>query len=405
MLTQEELRKIISSQVENIKSSKEWIKRDSFGDINLNSKFATIISGIRRCGKSTLAEQIIKKSDKFYYFNFEDIRVSNFEVTDFERLDNAFYDEIGATDYYFFDEIQNVPKWELYVRTLLNKNKKIIVTGSNASLLSQELGTKLTGRNLRYELFPFSFKEFCSFKKIKPNLESFKQYFTLGGFPEYLKGENKKMLQDLLFDILNRDIISRYGIKNSTELKNLTNYLLTNISKTFSYNNLKKTLGLKSINSVISFVSYLENSYLIFTIPKFDYSLKKQLVNPKKVYAIDLGLVRVNSSSFSEDYGRLLENQVFLGLRRKTKEIFYFQDKKECDFVVKKGSDIISAIQVCYKLDSENKGREIEGLIEAMSMFKLKEGLILTLDQEEEMKIKDKKIIIQPVWKWLLKEE
>jgi predicted AAA+ superfamily ATPase len=162
--------------------------------------------------------------------------------------------------------------------------------------------------------------------------------------------------------------------------------------------------GLGSVNSAISFVSFFEDSYMLFTVPKFDYSIKKQIINQKKVYSIDNGFSMVNTGSFSENKGRMLENIVFLALRRKHKEIFYFQQTGECDFVIKEGTKITKSIQVCYNLTEQNKDREINGLLESMKEFKLNRGLILTYNQDDEFKIEDKTIKVLPVWKWLLEE-
>jgi predicted AAA+ superfamily ATPase len=164
---------------------------------------------------------------------------------------------------------------------------------------------------------------------------------------------------------------------------------------------LAKTFNLGSTNSAIAFVSYLEDSYLLFTVSKFDYSLKKQAVNPKKVYLIDNGLADVNSVLFSSNKGRMLENCVFLELRRGGKEIFYFRENKECDFLVKERNAIVGAIQVCYELNEDNKQREIDGLVEALKKFDLPQGTILTLDQQDEVEISGKTIKIYPVWRWL----
>ena len=169
-------------------------------------------------------------------------------------------------------------------------------------------------------------------------------------------------------------------------------------------NSLRKMLEVKSVQTILDYISYLEDSYLIFTIPKFSYSYKKQQVNPKKVYSIDNGISYTNSVSFSKDKGKMLENNVFLNLRKKYKEIFYFQKNKECDFIIKDKEKVIQAIQVCYKFNRENKDREIKGLLEAMNELKLKQGLILTFNQEDKFEIKGKKIILMPVWKWLLEE-
>lgn len=395
------LKAIVKSQRQDILFAKS-VEREMLNEIDIEMPFALVISGIRRCGKSTLLHQIMRKIRGFYYFNFEDPRAVNFELEDFQKLDNIFMDEYGAQKYYLFDEIQNVQKWELFVRSILDKNKHAIITGSNASLLSKELGTRLTGRYIRYELFPFSFEEFLKLTNKKPSADSFEGYFIKGGFPEYLKIGKAEILQELLNDIISRDIVIRHKIRSIKTLKEMALYLLSNVGKEFSYNSLKKTFGLGSINSAISFVSYFEDSYLLFTVPKFDYSLKKQLVNPKKVYSIDNGLSNVNSASFSEDKGKMLENMAFLNLRRQYKDIYYFQEKSECDFVVKEGTKITKAIQVCYELNDDNKAREINGLAEAMDKFNLKEGLILTFNQDDETRAGPKRVIVRPVWKWLL---
>ncbi len=389
-------------QKDSLKTRLKGIPREKLQSIKVEVPFAIVISGIRRCGKSTLLKQLMNTNKKFYYFNFEDPKVVSFELRDFERLDEVFVEEFGKCDYYFFDEIQNVEKWELYTRSLLDNKKFVVITGSNASLLSRELGTRLTGRHLNYELFPFSYKEFMSSKKLKEGIKSFEEYLNKGGFPEYLNIEQSEILHELLRDVLSRDVSLRHNIKNLKTLNELAIYLLTNSGKEFSYNKLKKIFQLGSTNTVISFVSYFEDSYLLFTLPKFDYSLKKQIANPKKIYSIDNGLSKANSASFSEDKGKMFENMVFINLRKKYKDIFYFQNKRECDFLIKDREKIIQAIQVCYKFNDENQEREVKGLLEAMQELKLEEGLILTYNQEDKIKIEGKKIIVKPVWKWLL---
>lgn len=401
MILKNILKKVVKSQKDEIKSD-YGIKREKLDEINVEIPHAIIIAGIRRCGKSTLLKQLMKEMKNYNYFNFEDPRVLKFDINDFEKLVEIFKEENKENNNYFFDEIQNIEKWEIFVRNMLDKKKRFIITGSNASLLSKELGTKLTGRHLRYELFPFSYKEMLKLTKKSASLKSFDIYMSKGGFPEYLKYKKLEILQELFNDIIERDIVVRYKLRDSKIIKEIAVFLLTNIGKEFSYNSLKKMFNLGSTNSITSYVSYFENSYLLFTVPKFDYSLKKQLVNPKKVYSIDTGFSNANSASFSLDKGRVLENIVFLQLRRKNKQIYYFREEKECDFVVKEREKIIEAVQVCYKLDDSNKERELTGLLEAMNKFHLKEGLILTYDQTDEFKIKGKKIIVMPTWKWLL---
>ena len=296
-----------------------------------------------------------------------------------------FKENFGESDHYFFDEIQNVPEWERFIRQKHDEGKKIIITGSNASLLSRELGTKLTGRHLTYELFPFSYKEMLKLKGKKESIKTLREYLNKGGFPEYLKYEKTEILQELLKDILARDIIVRHKLKDSKIIKELTIYLISNIGKEFSYNKLKEYFNTGSTNTIISYISFLEDSFVLFTVPRFDYSLKKQIINPKKIYAIDTGLIRANTTSFTLDDGRIIENAVFLHLRKKYKEIFYYKGNRECDFLIKEGTKITHAVQVCNILTEENKQREIEGLQEAMQKFNLKKGTIITMDQKDKI--------------------
>lgn len=398
MILKETLKKTVELQKAEIKEKELGIKRELLTDIDLNVPHATILSGIRRCGKSTLLRQIMQKTKNFHYFNFEDPRAIKFEISDFEKLNDSLKEVNGDCDYYFFDEIQNVDGWERFVRKLLDSKKKCIITGSNASLLSKELGTKLTGRHLTYELFPFSYEEMLKLIRKKPSLKLFEIYFEKGGFPDYLKYNKIEILQNLFSDIVDRDVVVRHNLKDEKSVKRLALYLLTNIGKEFSYNKLTKYFKFGSTNSVISYINYFEDSYLLFTIPRFDYSLKKQLVHPKKIYTIDVGFSNANSASFSEDKGRILENLVYLHLRKKNKNIFYFKEKGECDFVVKERERIVKALQVCYNLTEDNKDREIGGLKEAMEKFKLSQGTIVTFNQED--KIGNIKVI--PIWKWLL---
>jgi len=400
MMLKETLRSIVKAQQRELKSSEQGIERAMAQKIDLLLPFAVILSGIRRCGKSTLLRQVMAATNSSYYFNFEDPRATSFELNDFQKLDEIFSEEYDESDNYFFDEIQNVEKWELFVRTMLDKKKHFFITGSNASLMSKELGTRLTGRHLKQELFPFSYCEFLNFTSRKKGADSFGEYMRKGGFPEYLKYGRSDILQELFNDIIMRDIVVRHKLRSPKAIKEMALFLISNIGVEFSYNNLAKAFSLGSTNSAIAFVSYLEDSYLLFTVSKFDYSLKKQAVNPKKIYLIDNGLADVNSISFSSNMGRMLENSVFLELRRAGKEVFYFRENKECDFLVKEKNAIVNAIQVCYELNEDNKKREFEGLIEAMEKFDLPEGLVLTYDQADELEISGKTIKIKPAWQW-----
>ena len=400
MITKETLKEVIISQREYLEKLNVGTPREN--EIKIIDSFAILITGIRRCGKSTLLHQVLKKQKKGYYINLEDPRLEGFSLTDFNKIEQIMKELYGEGGVYFFDEIQNIEKWEKFIRYLIDKKEKVVITGSNASLLSRELGTKLTGRHLQVELFPFSFKEFLEIKKENASIRTFEEYLNKGGFPEYVKKEEVDILHELLSDVVMKDIAVRFGIKNTIILNKMAIYLISNVGKGFSYNSIKKIFEIKSVQSVIDYISYFENAYLVFTIPKFSYSYKQQQINPKKVYSIDNGFSYANSASFSKDKGKMLENLVFLGLRRKCKEIFYFQEKNECDFLVKEKEKIIIAIQVCYDFNEDNKNREIKGLLEAMKKFGLNKGVILTYNQEDEFSIEREKIVVKPVWKWLL---
>ena len=394
-MLKETIRGIVKSQVESLKFKELGIRREKLATINTKLSHALIISGIRRCGKSTLLKQLMKDIKKPSYFSFEDPRTSNFQLSDFGLLEEIFKEEYD-TEFYFFDEIQNVKEWERYVRKFVDEKQKTIITGSNASLLSKELGTKLTGRHITYELFPFSFREFLDFKKEKASVNSLIEYMKKGGFPEYLRDNDIQLLHELVNDILARDIIIRNNLKEDKSIRSLLLYLLSNIGKEFSYNKLSNSLDIGSINTIISYISYLEDCYILFIISKIDYSYKKQLVNPKKVYCIDLGLLNT-SANINKNDGMQLENLIFIHLRMKYKDIYYHKKHKECDFIIREKNKPIMAIQVCYKLTEENQNREIEGLKEAMNEFNIPKGLIITLDQEDMVD----NIKVTPAWKWL----
>lgn len=416
------LREIVLEQDKSRKEINLGIKRLALNKISKQIKLphTVVISGIRRTGKSTLLNQIITSfyEKGVYYFNFEDERLVDFCVSDFNSLYESFLELYGERKVFFFDEIQNVPKWEVFVRRMQDKGAKFFITGSNASLLSKELGTKLTGRCISMELYPFSFHEFLAFKgyKLKINALSytaeraaikkyFSEYLRYGGMPEYLKYKDETLLKRIYEDILYRDIVARYDIKQIKTLRKLGLYFLSNIGSPFSYNNLKKTLGVGSMNTIKSYSNFLENSYLVFFISKFSYSLKQQLMAHKKVYCVDNGLAESIAFQFSKNKGKFLENLVFLELKRKYPEIYYYKTSNnlEVDFLIKSGRKDIALIQVSDNLDNEKtRQREINSLSRAMDELKLKKGLILTEDMDEEIKTNGKIILVQPIYKYLL---
>ena len=394
MLLRSEIEDVFHAQQKALKkellTSRNYLVENTF-----KGKQVEVISGIRRSGKSTLMRMIMAHyAPNVVCFNFEDSRIFGFEVSDFKKLDEL----MGETHpVYFFDEIQNVENWEIFVRQLHERGEKVFVTGSNASLLSKELGTKLTGRYLSHELFPFAYNEFLEHTNQENNLASFENYRKLGGFPEFLDTQNTDVLQTLLRDILFRDIAIRYGIRNTKTLFDIALHLLSNVGKETTYNRLRKTFGIGSTNSVSDYLKWLEDTYILFFLPRFSWSPKSVLVNPRKVYAIDTGFIQANTMSHSADSGRLLENMVYLYLRQKNTELFYFREKGECDFVVMEKGNCKQVLQVCEEIHSDNKNREINGLIEAMNFFDLEEGVIYTLDQEDEFVIEGKKIKVKKV--------
>lgn len=391
MLLLSEIEEAYRLQQERFNINLSNIERDKELQIQTQNDYVQVISGIRRSGKSTLLRQIMKKYDKVAQFNFEDPRLANFTVEDFAKLDKIIPKDVDA---YFFDEIQNVVGWEIYVRQLHDYGKKVFVTGSNASLLGKEMGTKLTGRYLSLELFPFSFEEYLKFKKMTASPESALKYLSQGGFPEYLKSENVESLQNLFKDIVLRDVAIRYGVRNTKTLVDIALFLLSNIGKETTYNRIKNIFQVGSANSVMDYLNWLEDAYLLFFLNRFSYSAKSMAVNPRKVYAIDNGLVLANTLSLQKDQGRLLENAVYIHLRNQGKKIYYFKEKHECDFVLFNREKPEAVIQMCFEIYSDNQAREFNGLLEAMEYFNLSEGDIITLNQNDTFEVNGKKITL-----------
>ncbi|WP_455607645.1 ATP-binding protein, partial [Bacteroides sp.] len=409
------LKDIIIDQKSFLPSKKTIIR--SFPEKYLNNEEIIIISGVRRCGKSVLLQQIRDRlPQKDYFFNFDDDRLGNFTVENFQQLYEVFIELYGEQNYFYFDEIQNIAGWEHFAKRLYNSGKKVFITGSNARMLSKELGTYLTGCYIAIELYPFSFSEFLDFREQQHLLgdisgtiargeiqSAFNDYLKQGGFPIYLKSEDGIVLKTLYDNILYKDVMVRNQIVNEREVKELVYYTVSNIGKPLTYTSLAKVIGVKNPTTVKNYLEYIENTYLLFSLSKLDYSVKAQLRNPKKVYAIDNALVSRLGFHFSGEEGRLLENMVYIELRRRGGEIFYHNSgNAECDFVVRDGFRVVQAIQACYLLgSSDTREREIRGIQDAMDTYQLLEGTIITNTHEEELKYGDKMIHILPAWKWL----
>lgn len=384
---------------------------------NIGTDVAVFITGVRRCGKSILA-YLISKSKKAAYVNFEDERLS-IKGSELNKVMEAIYSLKGKTEFFIFDEIQNIEGWEKFIARII-KNKKVIITGSNARLLSKELSSFLTGRHIDFVLFPFSFKEFLRYVNFEPNIyltehisrlkDYLSEYLVKGGFPLSLRLGNLFLINNYK-DIVERDVVERYKIKYPKALKEIAKYLISNSSSEISFNKLKKMLNIKSVHTVKNYISYLENAYLIFLIERFSSKLKEQFLAPKKVYCIDNGIITALSFKLSQNKGKLMENLVAIELLRRKfyfhpdYEIYYWKDyqQREVDFVVKKEDKIKYLIQVCFSIDEINtREREINSLLRADKEFKSEKMLIITWDSEEKIKINEKVIELIPLWKWLL---
>jgi predicted AAA+ superfamily ATPase len=400
MILQNQIEEVINAQQASFKAKNTGIERQVLSSLPNFENHVLIISGIRRCGKSTLLRQLYStKYQNALYLNFEDVRLAGFEVNDFNRLGKIIEEKGYKT--LFFDEIQVIDNWELFIRQKLDEQYRIIITGSNASLLSRELGTKLTGRHISIELFPFSFHEFKIFHNTTNNKKWFKKYIETGGFPEFIKHPESQLLNQLLTDILQRDIAVRYNVRDLTKLRQLAIYLISNIGKPFSGNKLTEAFNFKANSTTLEYISYMEQAYLIQLVPMFSYSLKAQSRNPKKVYTIDLGLFSQNSIVFSEENGRRLENIVFLNLRRRYQQIYYFKEKGECDFIAMKNGKPEEIIQVCWELNDLNQEREINGLLEAMKLFNKGKGTMITYNQTDQVIIEGKIIELIQAYDYL----
>jgi len=412
MITASQLEELVLTQKETFLAKDPGIPREIATGQITRTNAIIVITGIRRCGKSTLLRQLSAQYADFHYINFDDDRLMDFTVADFPSLMLVFEKITPEVKTLFVDEVQNVAGWERFIRRIHDEGYKVFLTGSNANLLSQELGTRLTGRYMKITLFPFSFREFLQFSSIGTDritvkkkaqvLAGFDRYLSGGGFPDYLKSGDPEYLKRIYDDILFRDIISRFGIREVKGFRQLAQYLVTNTANPATYNALRNTLGFKSVGSVRDYVGFLEEAYLIFEIFRYDFSLKKQYVSEKKLYCIDTGLRNAVAFRFSDDKGRLLENVVLIELLRRNKSVFFFKNPKECDFITEERGKITGAIQICFELTRENRERELAGLSAAMAVHGLDEGIVLTYLQEETIREGDAVIRVVPAWKWLI---
>ena len=392
--------------------------------INLNSKLAQVVIGVRRSGKSTLCFNALRKAGVHYaYANFDDERLEELETKDLDNVLQTLYKIYGKFDYLFLDEIQNIDGWPLFVNRLLRQRIHIIITGSNAKLLSTELATHLTGRHHKIELLPFSFKDWCSIKEVDYTRlttknkgllsKAYDEYFRQGGFPELISGEEnpKEYISTLINNIISQDIKKRYKIRNIDALKRLAHHILNETPTLIVKDTLQNIIGIKSERTLGNYLMYLNQTYLISTISKYS-SRSRERARNEKSYAIDVAFMDKRENAFSgENLGWRLETIVYLELlRRKAgteNDIYYYQGRSaEADFVVCDGNKTLAVYQVSYDISNEKtRKREIKGCIAGAKATKC-DNLFLITDHESEV-IEEYGYTIQviPIWEWLTREE
>ena len=377
--------------------------RDVLPQLPSVRNFATVVTGVRRSGKSTLLDQWTSESGgNVVSVHFDDLRLSSFSSNDFLLLYEIAKER--KVDTLVLDEVQDIVGWEKFVVGCLDRKLRVMVTGSNAKLLSREFGTKLTGRHLNIELFPFSYPEFLRFTKKRASKSSIDEYLSIGGFPAYVESRQRMVLSELFNDILCRDIVVRYSLKDAAPIKGLATFLLGHVGCRISPSRIKDSVHVASASTILEYFNYLEETYLVQRIPRFAASQKASMSAPKKVYACDTGLVSAIESIDEANLGHKLENLVYLKLRNPDDSMFYFvndADGTECDFVVERRDGTFGAVQVCWELSRDNEEREINGALRAMERFGLKEAELVTRDQSDLISEGGRIIRVVPAWKWL----
>lgn len=387
----------------------------------VTSDLIKVITGPRRAGKSVFAFLSLKGTN-FGYINFDDDQLINVKS---DELLKSIFEVYGEVKVLFFDEIQNYPNWELFINKLHRKGYNITLTGSNSNLLGKELSTSLTGRYLNYQILPFNFIEILRSKnfdihdinfeipEIKGKiLNLLSDYLKLGGYPEIVikDFDYKEYLETLIEAILFKDIVKRYNLRSPQSLYNLFLNILNSYRKEISFQSLMRNSDLNSIKSIQKYVSYLEESYLIKLLNRFSFKVKERIKAPKKIYALDNGIISSKSFRFIENYGRALENLVFVELvksgLRPNENIYYYKSKnqREIDFVIKEELRVTKLIQVVYDISNEDVlNREIKGLIDGSKETNCKELIIISWDLESKEKYNGQEINIIPFWKFLIK--
>ena len=388
--------------------------------INLKSKLAQVVIGVRRSGKSTLCFNALRKAGVHYaYANFDDERLTELETEDLDNVLQTLYKIYGKFDYLFLDEIQNIDRWPLFVNRLLRQKIHILITGSNAKLLSTELASHLTGRHHKIELFPFSFKDWCVIKGLDYTRlttknkglisKAYEEYFRQGGFPELLSNEEnpKEYISTLIDNIITQDIQKRYNIRHIDALKRLAHHILNETPTIIVKNTLQDTIGIKSERTLGNYLMYLNQTYLVSTISKYSFKSRER-ARSEKSYAIDVAFMDKRENAFSgENLGWRLETMVYLELLRRKAgteyDIYYYQGRNaEADFVVCDGNKTLAVYQVSYDISNEKtRKREIKGCIAGAKATKCDNLFLITDHESETIKEEGYTIQVVPVWEWL----
>ena len=371
-------------------------------DVPSERKFATVVTGVRRCGTSTLLDQwVAQHQESTVAVHFDDLRLTSFGTGDFLVLDEIV--RARGCNVVVLDEVQDVPQWERYVTGCLDLGRRVLVTGSNAKMLSREFGTKLTGRHLDLELFPFSFQEFLRFLKREASADTLDEYLSIGGFPAYVETRRQEVLVELFNDILYRDIVVRYGLRDAQPIRSLATFLLGHVGCRVSPSRLKDAIHVNSPSTVLEYFNFLEETYLVERLPQFANAPKAALLAPKKVYACDTGLVTALEPVEGANLGHKLENLVYLKLRAQGGRLSYFigGDETECDFVREDRRCTFTAVQVAWELTPDNEAREVAGAMRAMERFGLKECVLVTRAQSDLIQTNGRLIRVVPAFEWL----
>ena len=377
--------------------------RDALEELPLQKRFATIVTGVRRCGKSTLLRQWAQTSNRrVVSVLFDDLRLMNFAAQDFVLLGKIVSER--KSNAVILDEVQDIEGWELFVNGLLNQGFSVLVTGSNAKMLSRELGTKLTGRHLNLHLDPFSYPEFIRFRNQKSSPAAFMDYLRVGGFPMHVESGNRQVLVELFNDIIYRDIVVRYRLANTAPIKQLAGYLLSHVGTRMSPSRLKDAIHVQAAKTVLEYFDHLTECCMICRLEQFAESPKARMLAPKKVYACDTALASLFEHGADGNLGHKLENVLFWHLRRSARDMTYYHDDRghECDFVVEGNDGALLLVQACHELTDDNQAREFEGIVAAAKRFGLKSGVIVTHEQSDQAVYDGCEISIVPAFEYLL---